>query len=85
MVHEWHAIKFTKCQIGVLLGSWESTESGDSKTLPEGHTEKWKELKPRGALCQGSKYARMGTTQFGKHMGISGGSGRWGRKASAEM
>jgi hypothetical protein len=30
--------------------------------------------------CQGSKCAKIGTTQSGKHMGIWGGRGRWGRK-----
>jgi hypothetical protein len=34
---------------------------------------------------QGSKCAEMGTTQSEKHMGIWGGCGRWGRKASDEM
>jgi hypothetical protein len=33
-------------------------------------------------LCQGSKCAKVGTTQSGKHMGIWGGRERWGRKAS---
>jgi hypothetical protein len=35
--------------------------------------------------CQGRKCAKMGTTQSGKHLGIWGGSERWGRKASDGM
>jgi hypothetical protein len=31
--------------------------------------------------CQGSKCVKVGTTQSGKHIGIWGGSERWGRKA----
>jgi hypothetical protein len=60
------AIKSKKCQTGVLLGSLESKEYCDSNGTSRranGQVEGTK------TLCQGSKYAKMGTTQSGKHMG----------------
>jgi hypothetical protein len=46
MIHEWHAIKNMKCQIGVSLGSLEVQNEAFPSVPPEGQTEKWKALKP---------------------------------------
>jgi hypothetical protein len=57
------------CQIGLFLGSLESTERGDSNGTSR---------KANGGMegaqtqCQGSKWAKIGTPWSGKHMGMWG-------------
>jgi hypothetical protein len=76
MQHKWHAIKRLQCQIGVLLGSLESTEEGNI-VINSNVTSRRANEQVEGTQtpCQGSKCAKMGTTQLGKYMGIWGGSG----------
>jgi hypothetical protein len=68
MMHDCN-IKQKKCAIGVLLGSLESTEQCDSKDTSRRATGQVEGTQTRR---QGSKCAKMGTTQSGKHVGMWG-------------
>jgi hypothetical protein len=70
------------CQIGAFLGSLGRTEEGVSNGTSSRANG---QVDGTQTPCQGSKGAKMGTMQSGKHMAIKGESERWGRKASDGM
>jgi hypothetical protein len=65
-----HAIKSKKSQIGVLLGSLETSEQGVSNGTSRRAN---RQVDGTQTPCQGSKCAQMGSTQLGKPMGTWGG------------